>query len=138
MATLKLEIITAERSVYSEEVDIIVAPGIEGQLGILPNHAPLMTILQPGELVIRKDGKEIPIAIGGGFLEVFQNRVTILADAAEHAEEIDVTRAEEAKQRAQEQLEHRPSGIDLAATEAALRRSLTRLKVAERRKKKLP
>ena len=136
MPTLRLEIVTAERSIYSGEVNAVIAPGIEGQLGILPYHAPLMTMLQPGGLCIRKDGEETFIAISGGFLEVLQNRVTILADTAERVEEIDITRAEEAKRRAQEQLRLRPPGADLVAAEAALRRSLARLKVAERRKRR--
>jgi F-type H+-transporting ATPase subunit epsilon len=136
MATLKLEIVTAERLVYSDEVNVIVAPGIEGQLGILPNHAPLMTFLEPGELIIRKDGEEIPLSISGGFLEVFQNKVTILADAAERVDEIDIARAEEAKIRAEEALKSHPADIDLAAAEAALKRSLVRLKVAEKRRRR--
>jgi F-type H+-transporting ATPase subunit epsilon len=133
MATLNLEIVTAERSVYSDDVDIIIAPGIMGQLGILPNHAALMTMLEPGELCVRKGTEETFIAISGGFLEVLNNKVVILADTAERAEEIDMARAEAAKQRAREQIEHHPAGADLATAEAALRRSLARLKVAERR-----
>jgi F-type H+-transporting ATPase subunit epsilon len=97
MASLKLDIVTAERVVYSEEVDIIIAPGMEGQLGILPHHAPLMTILQAGELVVRRGGQEDILAISGGFLEVRPDRVIILADSAERAEEIDMERAEAAK-----------------------------------------
>ncbi len=137
MSTLKLEIVSAERLVYSDEVDMIVAPGIEGQLGILPNHAPLMTMLQPGELLVRKRGEETFLAISGGFLEVLQNRVAILADAAERADEIDVARAEAARSRAQEQIALRPPEADLIAAEAALRRALARLKVAERREKRV-
>ncbi len=136
MAKLRFEIVTAERAVYSDEVDIVIAPGIEGQLGILPSHAPLLTMLQPGELVVRKEGEETAIFVSGGFLEVMQNRVTVLADVAERAEEIDIARAEEAKRRAEEQLKERPLEMDLAAAEAALRRSLVRLKIAERRKKR--
>ena len=136
MAKLKLDIVTAERSVYSDEVDVVIAPGIMGQLGILPNHAPLMTMLEPGELCLRKNGVETLIAISGGFLEVLHNRVVVLADTAERAEEIDIARAEAAKRRAQEQLQLRPPGVDLAAAEAALKRSLTRLKVAERRRRR--
>ena len=83
MANLKLDIVTAERIVYSEEVDAIIAPGVEGQLGILPHHAPLMTILQSGELVVRKGNDEDIMAISGGFLEVRPDRVIILADSAE-------------------------------------------------------
>ena len=136
MAKLNLEIVTAERLVYSDEVNVVIAPGIMGQLGILPNHAPLMTMLEPGELCIRKNGEETYIAISGGFLEVLQNRVVILADTAERDDEIDISRAEDAKRRAQEQLQLHPPGVDLISAEAALRRSLTRLKVAERRRKK--
>jgi len=121
--------------VYSDEVDVVIAPGVLGQLAILPHHAPLMTMLDPGELCFRRGGEETFIAMSGGFLEVFQNRVVILADTAERAEEIDVARVEAAKQRAQEQLQRRPAGVDLVTAEAALRRSLARLKVVERRRK---
>ncbi len=136
MATLNLEIVTAERSVYSDDVDIVIAPGIAGQLGILPNHAALMTMLEPGEICVRKGTGETFIAISGGFLEVLDNKVVILADTAERAEEIDLTRAEAAKQRARERLEHPPTEMDTTRAEAALRRSLARLKVAERRRRK--
>jgi len=138
MATTKLDIVTAERVVFSDDVDVVVAPGIEGQLGILPHHAPLMTMLQPGELLIRKGGEEFSLAITGGFLEVRPDRVVILADAAERAEEIDIARAEEAKRRAQEQLSRRAPDADAARTEAALRRALMRLEVAQRRRKRRP
>jgi len=138
LAKLKFEIVTAERVIYSDEVDIVIAPGVEGQLGILPSHAPLLTMLQPGELVVRKDGEETAMFVSGGFLEIMQDRVTVLADVAERAEEIDVARAEEAKRRAEERLKERPADMDLAAAEAALLRSLMRLRVAERRRKKRP
>ncbi len=133
---LRLEIVTAERLVYSDEVDMIIAPGIMGQLGILPHHAPLMTMLEPGELRLKKNGEETYMAISGGFLEVLHNKVIILADTAERAEEIDIAHTIEAKQRAQEQLQLRPPGADLIAAEAALRRSLAQLKVAERRRRR--
>ena len=136
MATLRLEIITAERQVLADDIDILVAPGIEGELGILPHHAPLMTMLQPGELLIRKDGEETYMVVTGGFLEVRPDKVIVLADACERAEEIDVTRAEEAKRRAEERLKTRPPDVEAASIEAALRRSLTRLRVAERRRRK--
>ncbi|MFQ5988230.1 MAG: F0F1 ATP synthase subunit epsilon [Dehalococcoidia bacterium] len=136
MPKLKFEIVTAERVVYSDDVDVVIAPGIEGQLGILPSHAPLLTMLQPGELVVRKEGEETAIFVSGGFLEVMQNRVTVLADVAERAEEIDIARAEEAKRRAEEGLRLRPPEMDHAAAEAALRRAMVRLKIAERRKKR--
>jgi F-type H+-transporting ATPase subunit epsilon len=136
LSKLKLEIVTAERMVYSDDVDIVIAPGIEGQLGILPGHALLLTLLQPGELVVRTDGEETAMFVSGGFLEVMQNRVTVLADVAERAEEIDISRAEEAKSRAEERLREHTTEMDLARAEAALMRSMMRLKIAERRKKK--
>jgi len=138
MAKIKLDIVTAERTVLSEEVDIVVAPGTEGQLGILPGHAPLMTMLQPGELMVRKGGEESYFAVTGGFLEVRPDRVVILADAAERAEEIDVTRAEEARRRAQERLAGAVTSIDVGRAEAALGRSLARLKVSQRKRKRMP
>ena len=133
---IKLDIVTAEKVVFSEDVDIVVVPGIDGELGILPHHTNLMTTLQAGELRVRRAGEEIYMAISGGFLEVRPEKVIILADAAERDEEIDLTRAEEAKRRAQERLAHRVPGIDVARAEAALARSLTRLKVAQRRRQR--
>ncbi|MDP7415736.1 MAG: F0F1 ATP synthase subunit epsilon, partial [Dehalococcoidales bacterium] len=131
-------IVTAEKEIYSQEVDMVIAPGVESQLGILPHHTPLMTILQPGELRIKKGGEEVSVVISGGFLEVRPDRVIVLADAAEKVEEVDIARAEEARRRARERMAEKPEGFDTARTEAALRRSLARLKVAEtaRRRKK--
>ena len=137
MATFRLEVVTAERMVFSDDVDMVVAWGTEGQLGILPHHAPLMTMLRPGDLLIRKDNEEQYLAIGGGFLEVRPDKVIVLADACERAEEIDVTRAEAAKRRAEEILKARVPEVDAAVAEAALRRSLARLKVAEKRRRRL-
>jgi len=136
MAIFKLEIVTAERMVFSGEVNEVVVWGVEGQLGILPHHAPLMTMLQPGDLLMKKDGEEQYLAISGGFLEVRPDKVVILADACERAEEIDIVRAEAAKRRAEETLKVAPSKVDAVAAEAALRRSLSRLKVAERKRRK--
>jgi F-type H+-transporting ATPase subunit epsilon len=136
VAGIKLDIVTAERVVFSEDVDLVVAPGVEGQLGILPHHTPLMTMLQPGELRVRKGGEEFFLAISGGFLEVRPDRIIVLADAAERVEEIDVARAEEAKRRAQERLRQRTADLDVARTEAALRRAITRLEVVGRRKRR--
>jgi F-type H+-transporting ATPase subunit epsilon len=136
MATLRLEIITAERQVFADAVNAVVAPGIEGELGILPHHAPLMTMLKPGELLIRKDGNETYMVVSGGFLEIRPDKVIVLADACERAEEIDITRAEEAKHRAEERLKTHPPGLDMARAQAALLRSLVRLRVAERRRRK--
>jgi F-type H+-transporting ATPase subunit epsilon len=136
MATTRLDIVTAERVVFSEDVDMVIAPGIEGQLGILPHHSPLMTALVPGELLVRKGGQELPLAITGGFIEVRPDRIIILADAAERAEEIDIARAEEAKRRAEERLKEHAPDVDILRAEAALRRSLTRLEVAARRRRR--
>ena len=137
MSAIKLEIVTAERVVFSDDVDLVVAPGVEGQLGILPSHTPLMTMLQPGELRARKvDGEEFFLVITGGFLEVRPDRIIVLADAAERAEEIDVARAEEAKRRAQERLSQRAPDLDVAQAEAALRRAITRLEFVQRRRRR--
>jgi len=123
--------------VYSDEgVDEVVAPGVAGELAVLPRHAPLLTMIKPGVMRILKGGEEIEMAITGGFLEVRQDRVTILADAAERAEEIDVVRAEEARRRAERILEERVAEEDLARAAAALQRALLRLKVAERRRRR--
>jgi len=137
MAQIRCEVVTAERTVFDGDVDMVVAPGIEGQLGILPHHAPLMTTLTYGELVIHRKGQEDEfIAIGGGFLEVAPDRVTILADSAERAEEIDVERAEAAQQRAEATMaQKRRDDVDFAHAEAALRRSMLRLKVARRKRR---
>ena len=140
MSSLRIDIVTAERVVYSEDVDVIIAPGVEGQLGILPHHAPLMTILQAGELLVRRGGEEDTLAISGGFLEVRPDRVIVLADTAERAEEIDIERAEAAKQRAEQRLVDRHAPVlDEARCQAALGRAIARLAVAERvrRRRKL-
>ncbi len=136
MATMRLEIITAERQVYADDVEMVVAPGMEGQLGILAHHAPLMTALQPGEILIRKDGEDTYLAVTGGFMEVIGNTVTILADAAEHSEEIDEGRAQAAVELAREQLSQRGSGLQLERVAASLRRAEVRLNVARRRRQR--
>ena len=137
MSSLKLDIVTAERVVYSQDVDIVVAPGVEGQLGILPHHAPLMTILQAGELVARRGNEEDSLAISGGFLEVRPDRVIVLADSAERAEEIDIERAEAARRRAEERLRDRKAeGLDETRAEASLRRAIARISVAEKVKRR--
>jgi F-type H+-transporting ATPase subunit epsilon len=128
---IHLEIVTAERVVLSDEVDQINAPTKDGRVGILPRHAPLLTILDVGELTIIKDGASTPFAVSGGFMEVLPNRVTILADTAERADEIDEARAEAARRRAEEQIAQRQSNQDIALAEAELRRALIRLKVAQ-------
>jgi F-type H+-transporting ATPase subunit epsilon len=137
MSTIRCEVVTAERRVFEDAVSMVVAPGIEGQLGILPHHAPLMTTLTYGELIIHREGQEDEyIAIGGGFLEVGPDHVTILADSAERAEEIDEQRAEAARHRAEELMEQKQrEDIEFIRAEAALRRSVLRLKVARRKRR---
>lgn len=129
-----LEIITAESQVYGDDVDMVVAPGIDGELGILPHHAPLMTMLQPGEILIRKDGADTFMAVTGGFMEVIGNKVTILADACERSEEIDEARAQHAVERAQERVTHQESDLEMERALSAMRRAQVRLNVVRRRR----
>lgn len=133
MATLHLEIVTQERRLYSEDVDMVVAPGSEGELGILPHHAPLLTTLKEGVLRAKRGGAEEFFSIGGGFMEVQPDHVIVLADVAEQADEIDIARAEEARQRAEQMLKDRPAGADIQAALAALRRAQIRVAVAQKR-----
>ncbi|HLZ09747.1 MAG TPA: F0F1 ATP synthase subunit epsilon [Chloroflexota bacterium] len=135
MPGLRLDVVTAERLVYSGDVDLVVAPGSEGELGILPHHAALMTTLKAGALRVKTGQEEVDLAIGGGFLEVRDNRILVLADSAERAEEIDVERAHAAEARARQLLVDRAKTPDLAVAEAALRRSQIRLKVARRHRR---
>ncbi|MDQ4075241.1 MAG: ATP synthase F1 subunit epsilon [Chloroflexota bacterium] len=134
--TLALDIVSIERKVWEDEgLEMVLLPGSEGELGILPKHTPLLTALQPGVIVIRKDGNEELFAVGGGFADVRPNKVTVLARSAEYAEEIDVERAEAARERALKLLEEGPpeEGPSVAAMRQALMRSQVRLKVARRR-----
>ena len=139
MAKLSVEIVTAERQLLAEQdVDMVVAPGAEGVVGILPRHAPLLTTLKPGAIRIKKGGDETAMAVGGGFLQVNADRVLILADTAEREDEIDEARAEEARRRAEEALREAMRGGNTAQAEAArvaLGRSLARLNVARRRRR---
>ena len=134
MPSLLLEVVTAEREVFSGEVDSVLAPGLEGELGILPRHAPLVAMLQAGELRFRRADEETNLAIGGGFLEVANNRVIVLADSAERADEIDLALAQEAQERARTLIAERKSA-DRASFEQALaelRREQIRIRVARR------
>ena len=137
---LSVEIITAEEIVQTEEnLDVLIVPGSEGQLAILPRHAPLMTTLDYGELIFRRGANETSFAIGGGFLEVHSNKVTILADIAENADEIDAERAEEARNRAEERLQNThadQTSVDLARAQASLQRALLRLNIVEKRRRR--
>ena len=132
----RLQIISAERVVYEDDVDMVICPGIEGELGILPHHAPIFTLLQPGELRVHKGTEEVSIVVTGGFLQVTQEKVVILADTAERAEDIDEARALEARRRAEEHLATLTVEVDRARADAALRRSLARLRIAERRRRR--
>lgn len=131
---------TAEREVLADDnVDMVVAPGSEGVLGILPRHAPLLTTLAPGLVRIKKSGQESAMAVGGGFMQVARDRVLILADSAEREDEIDEARAEAARQRAQQALVEAQRGgqkLQAEAARVALRRSLVRIEVAGRRRRR--
>ncbi|MEO6196961.1 MAG: F0F1 ATP synthase subunit epsilon [Dehalococcoidia bacterium] len=130
---LSVHIVTAEREVFAEEgVDEVVAPGSEGELTVLPSHAPLLTMIKPGIMRLVKGGQDIDVAITGGFLEVRGDRVTILADAAEKADEIDAVRAEEARRRAERAMQERASTEQFIEAAAEMQRALLRLKVVER------
>lgn len=130
---LHLDIVTPERLAYSDEVDEVVCPGIEGQLGILPHHAPLLTTLGVGELRIKKGGREESFAIFGGFLQVRPDKVVVMAETADLAAEIDLEKAEEARREAQRALEAGyVETADLAATRAALQRALLHIQVGRR------
>ena len=131
---LNIEIVTGERVVFKEDdVDMVVAPGGAGVLGILPEHAPLITTLAAGELRIKKGNAEESILVFGGFMEVGNNKVLVLADTAERAEELDLARAEEARRRAEASIAGRQQTIDLEAAQHALRRANLRLRVGQRR-----
>ncbi|GAB2721497.1 F0F1 ATP synthase subunit epsilon [Paenibacillus thermoaerophilus] len=132
MSTFVLEVVTPERTVFSQPVNMIVARGVEGELGILPNHIPMVTPLKIAPLTYKKDGKQSDIAVNGGFMEVRKDKVVILAESAELPEDIDVSRAQAAKARAEERLRQQKSDIDHARAELALQRALNRLSVAGR------
>jgi F-type H+-transporting ATPase subunit epsilon len=133
---IRAEIVSQDRSVFEGDVDILVAPGTDGEMGILPHHAPLLTTLRAGVLRVRTGAREEVFAISGGVMEVRPDIVTVLADAAERADEIDISRAEEARRRAEASLAAGvpPNSEAYLAAEAALRRSNLRLTVARRRR----
>lgn len=132
MATLKLEIVTPEAKTYSEDVDMVTLPGVEGEMGIYPNHVPLMTQIIPGEIVARKNGQDFHLAVGEGFVEITGERVAILTDMAIRAENIDEAKAEEARQRAEARLGEKLDDEESALVSAALAHSLAQLKVKRR------
>lgn len=126
------ELVTPERKVLSEEVDMVIARSVDGDLGILANHAPLLTPITISQLLLKKDNADTLIAVGGGILEVSKDKTVFLADTAELPHEIDVERAEEAKLRAEQRLEKDKSAVDVRRAEVALRKALTRIEVAEK------
>ena len=134
MATIKLEIVTPEAKTFSEDVDMVTLTGTEGEMGILPQHMPLMTGLVAGEIVARKDGQNIYLAVGDGFVQVTGDRVAILTDMAIRAENIDEARAEEARQRAEARLAEKITAEEAAAASAVLAHSLAQLKVKRRQR----
>ena len=131
---LKLEIVSPERRVYDDEVDMVIVPGRNGQLGILPHHTPLISSLGVGELRIKRGGAEESMLISGGFVEVRPDRVIVLADLAEHSDEIDEARAVEARKRAEAELEGTKDPVDIARVRAALQTALMRERIATRRR----
>jgi F-type H+-transporting ATPase subunit epsilon len=136
---LHLEIVTPERRAYDDQVDAVVCPGVDGELGILPHHAPLLTTLGIGELRIRKGNQEEYFAIAGGFLQVRPDRVVVMAETADLASEIDLQKAQEARREAEQALEigyHET--IDLSAARAQLQRALLHIRIAERRHREGP
>jgi F-type H+-transporting ATPase subunit epsilon len=131
---LKLEILSPERRAYSDEVDMVVVPGLDGQLGILPRHTRLISALGIGELKIKKGGTEEHMLISGGFVEVRPDRVIVMADLAEHSDEIDEAKAVEARKRAEAELEQTHDPVDVARIRAALQTALMRERIAVRRR----
>ncbi|HYM49785.1 MAG TPA: F0F1 ATP synthase subunit epsilon [Candidatus Limnocylindrales bacterium] len=136
MAKLHVDIVTVEGRRYEGDADFVLAPGSEGELGVLPRHIPLLTPLAAGTIKVRNDGEELFFFVSGGFLEVLPERVTVLADAAERAEDIDEARAEEARRRAASMLQQQLSDTDVAAASAALARAEARLRLAELRRRR--
>jgi F-type H+-transporting ATPase subunit epsilon len=131
--TLKLEIVTPDAQVYSEDVEMVTLPGSEGEMGIYPQHVPLLTQIVPGELIVRKAGKDFFLAIGEGFVEITGERVAIMTDMAIRAENIDEAKAEEARRRAEARLAEHIDDEETAMVNAALSHSLAQIKVKRRK-----
>lgn len=132
---LKLSIVTPEGTAFTDEVDMVIIPGAEGKLGILPNHIPVFTRLVPGELAIKKGDEEIPLAVAGGFANILPDRVIVLTDLAIRAEEINALKAAEAKRKAEQAMREKRSGKDFAVAEASLRRAIVELQMARKYRK---
>ena len=134
MATLKLEIVTPESKTYSEDVEMVTLPGVEGEMGIYPMHVPILTQIVAGEIIARKDGRDHFLAVGEGFVEITGERVAIMTDMAIKAENIDEVKAEEARQRAESRLSEKLTEEESAMVSAALAHSLAQLKVKRRQR----
>jgi F-type H+-transporting ATPase subunit epsilon len=133
--TMKLEIVTPEGRIYSEDVEMVTLPGVVGQMGVYPDHVPFMTQMVPGEMIVRKDGCDSFIATGEGLIEVTPNQVSVLTDLAIAADRIDEAKAEEARRRAEARLHEKLSDEEVAAVNASLARSLAQLRVKRRQRK---
>jgi len=131
-ATLKLEIVTPDAKTYSEDVEMVTLPGVEGEMGIYPQHVPLMTQIVAGEIIARKEGRDYFLAVGEGFVQITPDRVAIMTDMAMRAENIDETKAEESRQRAEARLAERLDDEENAMAAAALAHALAQLKVKRR------
>ena len=130
--SLKLEIITPEEIAYSEDVDMVTLPGVEGQMGIFPQHVPLMTQMVPGEIIVRKAGHDHSFAVGEGLVEITSDHVAVLTDLAVAADKIDEAKVEEARRRAQARLQEKLSDEEVAAVNSSLSRALAQLRVKRR------
>jgi F-type H+-transporting ATPase subunit epsilon len=130
--TLKLQIVTPDGQAYSEDVDIVTLPGVEGQLGVYPQHVPLMTQMTPGEIIVRKDGHDYYLAVGEGLIEVMGDHVAVLTDLAVASDKIDEAKVEEARQRAEARLHEKLSDEEVASVNASLARSAAQLRVKRR------
>jgi F-type H+-transporting ATPase subunit epsilon len=133
--TLRLEIVTPEGIAYSEDVELVTLPGVAGEMGVYPQHVPLMTQMIPGEMIVRKDGRDSFIATGGGLIDVTAKRVAVLTDLAVAADRIDEAKAEEARQRAEARLREKLSDEEVASVNASLARSLAQLRVKRRQRR---
>ncbi|MEI7025716.1 F0F1 ATP synthase subunit epsilon [Paenibacillus sp. y28] len=131
MSTFLLEVVTPERKVFAEQVSMIVVKGTEGELGILPNHIPLVTPLRIAPVTVKQDGKSHVIAVNGGFMEVRKDKVVLLAESAELPEQIDVERAQASKERAEQRIKGNKEEIDFRRAELALQRALNRISIAD-------
>jgi len=134
-ATLRLEIVTPEAKTYSEDVEMVTLPGVEGEMGIYPMHVPLMTQIVAGELAVRKQGRDYFLAVGEGFVEITGDKVAIMTDMALRAEQIDEAKAEEARKRAEARLQEKLTDEETAMVSAALMHSLAQLRVKRRQQR---